>query len=177
MRTIAGTTWPVEDAREYIRARVRVDESGCWIWLLAKKRKGYGAAKAPRRFCTGSYNRLAHRLAYEALVGPIPKGDGYHGTCVLHGCDNPPCCNPEHLFLGTNADNVADMVEKGRHVSVGLAGERNPRARLSEDDVRRVRRRLANGEGCGPISRDLGVEWGTIDFIRRGVTWTRVLGD
>lgn len=80
----------------------------CWPWLRFKNDKGYGITKVTinkRR-----YNSKTQRLAWLLTFGDIP--DGLH---VLHTCDNPPCCNPAHLFLGTNGDNMRDKVEKGRH--------------------------------------------------------------
>ena len=73
----------------------------CWEWRGLRDKHGYGRK--------GPY-KTTHRLAWEWANGPVPAG-----MCVLHRCDNPPCCNPDHLFLGTQADNLADMVAKGRH--------------------------------------------------------------
>lgn len=85
----------------------KVDKSGeCWLWKSSRGPKGYGQFTVKR----GSNPVLTHRLAWELTSGPIEGG-----LFVLHRCDNPPCCNPEHLFLGTNADNVRDMMSKGRH--------------------------------------------------------------
>lgn len=82
----------------------RVDKSGdCWIWTASRYRRGYGQAYFEGRYYT------AHRLAYTLTFGPVPMG-----ICVCHHCDNPPCCNPAHLFLGTDADNMRDRDAKGR---------------------------------------------------------------
>lgn len=82
----------------------RVDKSGsCWTWQGARGRGGYG------RFSLALGTLSAHRLAYTLLVGSIPKG-----MCVCHRCDNPPCVNPDHLFVGTYRDNIRDMMQKGR---------------------------------------------------------------
>lgn len=87
----------------------KVDRSGdCWTWQGSRDRKGYGRVSVNQRPV------LAHRFSWTLSHGPIPDG-----LCVLHKCDNPPCVNPEHLFLGTIADNNRDMVAKGRHARYG----------------------------------------------------------
>jgi hypothetical protein len=78
--------------------------TGCWLWLRSRDKDGYGSLRADGR------TRRAHREAYMAYMGPIP--DGAH---VLHKCDTPACVNPDHLFLGTQRDNLRDCVVKGRH--------------------------------------------------------------
>lgn len=90
--------------KEYLEKRIRKEvQSDCWIWLLAKDKNGYGVAHKGRK------NFRAHRVSYEAFIGYVPPH-----LYVLHRCDNPPCVNPDHLFLGTNQDNMDDMVLKGR---------------------------------------------------------------
>jgi hypothetical protein len=78
----------------------------CIEWKGARTRDGYG-----EKWWKGGKKRT-HRIAYEWAYGPIPEG-----LCVLHKCDNPPCCNPSHLFLGTNHDNQQDSLRKGRHAN------------------------------------------------------------
>lgn len=89
------------------RLRSRIDTSGgpdaCHPWLAGTDPSGYGRLRARGE------NSLAHRVAYELLVGPIPDG-----LSILHECDNPPCCNPRHLYPGTQQQNVVDMVARGR---------------------------------------------------------------
>jgi hypothetical protein len=101
-------TKPMNQVDRIMRS-VAIDGNGCWNWLLGKDRSGYGRMKVQ----LGSRDRFratsAHRYAYELFIGAIP-----HGACVLHRCDNRACCNPAHLFVGTQQDNIRDMHAKGR---------------------------------------------------------------
>jgi hypothetical protein len=102
----------------------KVDKSGdCWVWT-AGKIQGYGS------FSQDNKHIPAHRYSWFIHNGPIPDG-----LLICHHCDNRPCVNPAHLFLGTRADNQRDMAEKGR----SLFGERNSRSKLTEADVLAIR--------------------------------------
>lgn len=96
---------PIED-RLWLRVDKSASHNGCWLWTGATKQGGYG--KIAKGGDNGSF--LTHRVAWELERGPIPDG-----VVVCHHCDNPGCCNPEHLFLGTQAENLLDMRRKGRH--------------------------------------------------------------
>ncbi len=84
--------------------------NGCWEWLGARLKSGYGFSKRICYIQGKKKNSTSHRLFYEKFKGKIPEG-----LFVCHKCDNPICCNPDHLFLGTAKDNVRDMMNKGRH--------------------------------------------------------------
>ena len=99
----------------------------CWPWKgCINKRWGYGTFRYKRK------DELAHRVLWMINVGPIP-----YGMKICHHCDNPPCCNPVHLFLGTHQDNMSDMVKKGRQPV--NKGEKNPHSKLTETDVLNIR--------------------------------------
>lgn len=114
----------------------------------------------------------AHRVAYDLLVGEIPAG-----MHVLHRCDHPWCVNPEHLFLGTHQDNVADMVAKGRNrpgSGHGMRGELHPTAVLTEAQAMSAREQYAAGRSQVAIAADLGVSQTVISAIVRGVAWAHL---
>jgi HNH endonuclease len=135
----------------------------CWPWLGSTRGRGYGDFKI------GGHHVVAHRLAFELATGTDP-GD----LLVCHTCDNPPCCNPAHLFLGTVADNNRDKQHKGRQTR--LLGSRNPNAKLSEADVREIRRRRAAGEKGRTLAREFEVSPSRITMLTRSryAVWSHV---
>lgn len=138
-------------------------ETGCVEWKRGTH-DGYGMIWANGR------PQRTHRAAWAAANGPIP--DGLH---VLHKCDNRRCVNVEHLFLGTNADNVADKVAKHRqYFPPDMKGENHPHSKLTDDKVREIRRLASQGHSNRYIARMFEVSIMTISFIRNFKTWTHV---
>lgn len=113
----------------------------------------------------------AHRAAWELVNGPIPEA-----LQVLHRCDNPPCIETTHLFLGTQLDNIRDMHAKGRARGGSGAGpgESNPNHKLTERQVALAKRALLAGTSALRLAADLGVAPGTIYHIRNGTNWRHV---
>jgi HNH endonuclease len=110
------------------------DKSDCWMWTAGRDDWGYGLISMRRTHQIKRNDKIrAHRLAYLLTYGEIPDG-----LLVCHTCDNPACCNPSHLWLGTNADNIRDMWDKGRR---NQRGEAHPRAKLTQRDVDEIRAR------------------------------------
>lgn len=137
-----------------------VRSDGCWLWAAATDKDGYG------RFSVGRQMVLAHRLAFELANGVVPGG-----LVVRHTCDNPPCCRPDHLIVGTQLDNVRDMHERGRQVMPPVAyGKCNGNSELSDAQVAEVRIWLALGESHRSIARMFGVGKTTVGDISRGRT-------
>lgn len=147
--------------REQFFASLRNTEAGCYEWSRAKSSKGYGYLRFNGR------DVRAHRLAFELAFGPIP--DGFH---VCHRCDNPPCCNPGHLFLGTAKDNHVDKVLKGR--AVPQKGSRNNNSTLLESDVVDIRKMRESGARVNEIARQFKVHQTTITKIITRATWNHV---
>ncbi len=131
-------------------------KTGCWNWIGSKNTDGYG------NFRVGSKIVGAHRLSYELLVGPIPKD-----ICVLHICDNPSCVNPDHLWLGTHADNSADKVAKNRQEK----GEDRKDAKLTEDQILLIRR---DNRIHSKIAEEYGIDQSTVSRIRSREDWRHV---
>lgn len=132
--------------------------TGCWEWTAGKQSTfGYGMISLDRKRGT-----TAHRVSWMLFRGPIPEG-----MFVCHKCDNPPCVNPDHLFLGTQQDNMTDKVRKNRH----LPGERHPGAKLTADQVRAIRLDNRNRD---EIARDYSMTRSSIEKIQLGQTWRSV---
>jgi hypothetical protein len=140
----------------------------CWEWKSSLDSRGYG-----RVWFDGKVQK-AHRVVYELVNGPIPEGEGYHGTCVCHKCDNRKCVNPDHLFLGSNADNVRDMKSKGRGVTPKLKGEAHGCAKLTADQVREIRRLRAEGLTQQAIADRFGIGQPLVSRIVNGKCWAHL---
>lgn len=131
--------------------------TGCWLWLGDVNTGGYGVA----RF--GLKDRVtAHRRAYQLAIGPTPNG-----MDVCHRCDVRLCVNPAHLFLGTRAENLADMVAKGR----SARGEKHRAAVMTVDEVRNMRALSTVGVSIQEIARTYGRNEGTVRSAVRGKSW------
>ena len=138
----------------------------CWEWM------GYCKGQRHGRFTVRQVpgGLSAHRVSWVIANGPIPAG-----MCVCHRCDNPPCCNPAHLFLAPQNENLKDMTRKGRRRGPALSGEKNASAKVTEAQVREIRRRYACG---GILQRELAAEYGVsrvqVTHIVRRRNWKDV---
>lgn len=164
---------------------VSAGPTACWPWTRGRHKAGYGCV---------SGRWYAHRLAYEIARGPIPTG-----LHVLHRCDNPPCCNPAHLFLGTAADNSADKVAKGRqsrgearaavmreraargdrhgwalHPERCPRGEHNGHAKLTVASVVEIRQFARRGAVLADLAKRYGVATATVRDAVRCKTWKHI---
>lgn len=136
----------------------------CWIWIGNTNADGYGT------FWYKGRASLSHRVSYRLHRGPIPKG-----KLVLHTCDNRACVNPAHLFLGSDADNIKDMHNKGRAVHNAPKGSANKRAKLIEDQVVEIRRLYGLGQHSQKqLANQFGVGTTTIDCILRRKNWKHI---
>lgn len=137
----------------------KVDCSGdCWVWTAGTNVAGYG------RLCVSGRAQLAHRVSYVLHKGVQP-GE----LLVCHHCDNPPCVNPAHLFLGTNRDNGQDMSRKGR--AADSRGEASAVAKLTAAQVDEMRERRREGETAASIGMRFGVSKGYVYNVVTGRRW------
>lgn len=161
------------DIKTRLMTNVAVDDAGCWNRTTSIDRKGY------TKISHNGRSRWAHRVSWIAFRSEIPEG-----MKVLHKCDNPKCINPDHLFLGTQAENMRDMQEKDRrHMPKGEnhhfarmpecipRGERHHRTKFDNELVLRIR---ADPRGSTTIARELGVHRTTIIAIRARRRWAHI---
>lgn len=146
-------------------SKVEVDEAtGCHNFVGHCNPEGYGQLYVAYRK-KGKHTERAHRIAWSIAHGEVPEC-----LCVLHTCDNPSCVNPEHLYLGTNADNMKDKADRER-----IVGERNPNAKLTERQVLDVLK-MFHEDKCtiGAIAREYAVGHSTIGNIVKGRRWKHI---
>jgi hypothetical protein len=141
----------------------KVDQTDdCWVWTSCRNPQGYGVFQVANTSVA-----TAHRVAWVLANGrAVPDG-----MFVCHSCDNPPCVRPDHLFIGTHIDNVADMLAKGRHARV--AGERHSQAKFTDREIQEVRVALAVGESVASVAARFGMSERYARRIRQGAARTR----
>lgn len=141
---------------------------GCWNWTGAQTSNGYGhlyIGKRPHR-----QHMLAHRMAWIIFNGAIPAG-----LNVCHSCDNRTCVNPKHLWIGTQAENIQDMVKKRRGSTVRAVGERHGSAKLTAANVKAIRSAFRKGTTIRALANKYGVTWENIKSIVSRKTWRHVI--
>lgn len=134
------------------------DKNGCWVYPALK---GYG------KMMVNGKVTVAHRFSYELHNGKIPEG-----MLVLHKCDNRPCVNPDHLFLGTYSDNTQDMLKKNR--GNAPRGSCHFRSTLTENDIAIIKKRILNGEKMTNLAHEYNVSWCTLYQMKGGKSWRHV---
>jgi len=154
--------WPPERAELFWAKVNRRGRNECWEWQGYHDKNGYGNHQlGGRNFLT---HRIAWILSHRKLIPP--------GLCVMHVCDNPPCCNPSHLKLGTKTENSLDMVRKGR----SARGEKHWHARLSAEEVLRIRELRRSGIPISELASKFDVSRMTIYDIAARKNWTHIGG-
>lgn len=139
----------------------------CWMWTAYKNQDGYGVCKVKidKKWKT----MLSHRVSYFITFGFFVCGEN---RC-LHSCDNPSCVNPNHLFVGTQKDNIEDMYKKNRQTI--LYGIRSGMAKLNDEKVHEIKKMLSEMVPIDEIAKKFGVTKNNISSIKTGKTWRRVM--
>lgn len=170
----------MEESPEEISARIRssaerrllasidIDlRTGCWNWAKSKNKRGYGYIGVGSQK-TEHKAKLAHRVSAWLFLNI----DLDSALEVCHTCDTPSCVNPDHLFVGTHADNMRDMFAKGRRQAA--KGERSGVAKVTGEQVKEIRRRLDEGEQQVPLAREYGIAQTQVSRIKRRESWRHI---
>lgn len=148
------------DVVNHLLERIKVTPGGCFEWQATIDHNGYGKVSSKKLV-----SQYAHRVSFHTFRQPL---DGVNrGRKVCHKCDNPCCINPAHLFLGTQAENIADMVSKDRHAR----GERSASAKLTEENARAIVQMYADGVPTQEIQEKFGVGHFTVLAVVKGDRW------
>ena len=150
-------------SQEYFFKQISIENhiNNCWIWIGNCNKQGYGKLTSKKK------TWMSHRFSWMIYNGQIPPG-----LCILHKCDNPPCCNPDHLFIGTHKDNSKDMVIKKRNRDD--RGSKHPMHKLNEQQVLKIRESIENGEQQSKLAIQYNVGPMTISNIKHRKSWKHI---
>lgn len=162
MNYVKDEEYPERLKVRFLRGIKINSQTGCWEWQKFRNRKNYGCMGI--RLKGRSTVRMTHRIAWMIYKGEIPEG-----LQVCHHCDNPPCCNPDHLFIGTNRDNVLDCQRKGRANT--LYGAKHGMSKLKDQDIIVICQLYALGFRQPVIATHFGIDQTNVSMIVQGKTW------
>jgi hypothetical protein len=154
---------PKSVAERFSTKFYRGEDGDCWEWRGSRNADGYGilhAGQGPGKFLR------AHRVSWEVHCGHIPGG-----LSVLHRCDNPPCVNPAHLYVGTQQQNVIDRANRKRGKENRQDGSANDNAKLTEADVIAIRELVAFGFSQAAVARSFGIRQAQVSRIHLRQSW------
>lgn len=144
-----------------LKSKVLIDNNGCWIWQNSVTEAGYGTTILKGRL------QGAHRASWKVFIGEIPEG-----MQVNHKCHVRKCINPEHLYLGSQKENIADAIKANRRNTA--RGKNISNAKLDEAKVEVIKKLLAEGVACNAIAKIYEVSPSTIEAVHNGITWKHV---
>jgi HNH endonuclease len=154
--------YPSPQERFFKAISNETDNNNCWLWIGCLSKQGYGI------FHVNKKTMMTHRYSWILHYGEIPEK-----MFVCHKCDNRKCVNPEHLFLGTNHENVIDMLKKGRKNPI--KGSRHPSAKLNENDVIKIKILIKEGVILNKIAKMFNIGKRQISYIKNNITWKHVI--
>ena len=154
----------IDREKEILLSHISINSDGCWNWTGSRNSEGYGNTMIGSRRDGSRRTAKAHRVSFFIFTGISPEGYD-----VCHKCDNPSCINPNHLFLGTEKDNMRDMVRKGRESR--LPSEKCSSTKLTKDQVIEAKQLKRHGTSYYLLAKMFGVSKSTIRQAVIGETW------
>ena len=159
------TEWEEWNVRERFEDKVdKESDNPCWVWTGASNDQGYG------RLQVGDRLAYAHRVSYQLFVGDIPEGGQ-----INHECHNEPCVNPDHLYAGTQSENVSDAINRGSFSQLNISGESHGVSKLTEKQVNEIRALYETTDHTQySLAEEYDVSRGTVQAIVNWETWTHL---
>lgn len=157
---------PKDEMTRFLDSCIPEPNSGCWIWMRGLTGTGYGSFRCGSLSDGTRRTVTASRYICDVVHGAIPDG-----MQALHKCDNKMCVNPDHIYIGTRSQNAIDAFDRGKKIPHRLLGTNHPRAKLSDEDVRTIRR---SSEKSTALASKFGLSKTQIGSIKKRKSWAHV---